>query len=741
MAELARVYIPGIPGAVNPDTLEASEAAVAAAALAETKAGEAAADAANVAADAATVDANATQVAVDAAQTDADATAVELSRQEVAANTVLAEQAAQDATGAVTAGIDDLTAQMILDNNPALGAAMIGFGETLSDYNVGTVGEALWKQVQRGYPVRTLDELQAALANPLIYCIDIIDQIVSAVPITLNITDKVVRSVVGYLKPVFKASAGGFTLIRLKAIRSIFPGPWVIEGFEQDIPTGDGLELLDASENFVFEYFSASYFDRGCFANPMTTKVYAGHFDFVDFDYLTSAGFDFRGGTTAAFISYMTVFRIRAISTDYALQPIWFKMGDNVGSGGSPGLTNYWGEFYRGRSVLRCYSDTAPLLGTNLDAPRKITLYNSSGRALTGDAYDLQDGDEIFLYRPTADNADRGVYVGPDFCGQYVLEDAVLKDAWREGLRHDSAIAGRCVVRNPRVSGNSVLFGPIYNVVPKVGNVGNGTVIDVTGDDGHVPLVGAWKVNMLTPTTFNVIRPGGINRGTGTVGVRFRSTDIALMVTAGVTAYVAGDDFTINVTSNPNLNSGLYDGIWIHPSDRNVTIDGGLSGRDQTWRIPEGWIGLALDSGSTYFNATDGLGFTLNGFHIVPRTVVTDATSEFLIGADAEATIYNLWRFLITSENPNLFCMNYAIAPADATARKIIISSGQWFPNYNGWAIAKDADAALVISGSTLTDGNGTRSQRYGLYCGRNTMILGVIRLSANLTGGRNLDI
>jgi hypothetical protein len=96
-----------------------------------------------------------------------------------------------------------------------------------------------------------------------------------------------------------------------------------------------------------------------------------------------------------------------------------------------------------------------------------------------------------------------------------------------------------------------------------VGNTGNGTVSapsDLVGVQ-----VGAYVVEFIAPTKFNVYDPLGNLVGEGPIGTAF-ANQIGFAVTAGAIAFAADDGFTITVAVNANaglivpLNPAAIDG-------------------------------------------------------------------------------------------------------------------------------------------------------------------------------------
>lgn len=85
-------------------------------------------------------------------------------------------------------------------------------------------------------------------------------------------------------------------------------------------------------------------------------------------------------------------------------------------------------------------------------------------------------------------------------------------------------------------------------VTPKAGMTGNGTCVkDATTPIQTGAQVGVYHVTMTSATAFNVTNPGGELVGTGVAGTTF-SDEIKFMLTAGGTAFVAGDEFNFPVT-------------------------------------------------------------------------------------------------------------------------------------------------------------------------------------------------
>ena len=87
--------------------------------------------------------------------------------------------------------------------------------------------------------------------------------------------------------------------------------------------------------------------------------------------------------------------------------------------------------------------------------------------------------------------------------------------------------------------------------VAAAANTGNGTISGLSTASTNV---GAYTVTATSATEFAVVSPEGVALGTATVGTAFTSAELALTLTAGATAFVEGDLFTVTVYDA----TGLY---------------------------------------------------------------------------------------------------------------------------------------------------------------------------------------
>lgn len=92
---------------------------------------------------------------------------------------------------------------------------------------------------------------------------------------------------------------------------------------------------------------------------------------------------------------------------------------------------------------------------------------------------------------------------------------------------------------------------PVY--AANAGNTGNFTCSAVVESAGAV--LGAYKIEFLDATVFNVFAPNGELVGQGETGAAFSGGGLGFTITAGGIAAVAGDGATITVAANAKAGS------------------------------------------------------------------------------------------------------------------------------------------------------------------------------------------
>lgn len=110
-------------------------------------------------------------------------------------------------------------------------------------------------------------------------------------------------------------------------------------------------------------------------------------------------------------------------------------------------------------------------------------------------------------------------------------------------------------------------------------NTGNGTFGAITV--GGLAQLGAYSVEFDDATHFVVSDPGGLEVGHGTTGVAFSAGGLGFTITAGGTAFVPGDSFTVTVTQgaavfkygafDPTATTGFQNAVAIVYGDCNAS--------------------------------------------------------------------------------------------------------------------------------------------------------------------------
>ncbi|CAE6811829.1 hypothetical protein R69746_05657 [Paraburkholderia aspalathi] len=96
------------------------------------------------------------------------------------------------------------------------------------------------------------------------------------------------------------------------------------------------------------------------------------------------------------------------------------------------------------------------------------------------------------------------------------------------------------------ITTTAVVGKPTAAAVAGGSNVGNGTSSAVT-TNGYAPTLGVYAVEFDDATHFIVSAPNGQEVGHGTTGVAFSAGGLNFTITAGGTAFVPGDSFTVTV--------------------------------------------------------------------------------------------------------------------------------------------------------------------------------------------------
>lgn len=126
------------------------------------------------------------------------------------------------------------------------------------------------------------------------------------------------------------------------------------------------------------------------------------------------------------------------------------------------------------------------------------------------------------------------------------IKPFVLSEAPNSGSRDNATITqtGVELVSGQLLALSDTGNGTYAMVAGSTGNPTCGT-ITVTGP----ALPGVYRAIFETATKFEIEAPNGVTLGVGTVGTAFNAGGLSFTITAGGTAAVAGDQFTITVAA------------------------------------------------------------------------------------------------------------------------------------------------------------------------------------------------
>ncbi len=184
------------------------------------------------------------------------------------------------------------------------------------------------------------------------------------------------------------------------------------------------------------------------------------------------------------------------------------------------------------------------------------------------------------------------------------------------------------------------------------GNTGNGTCGTVTAQPGEQ--VGTYTITFTAPTAFNVIDPKGVLVGSGSTGVAF-ANQIGFTITAGGTAFAAGDSFTVAVppgaytanagntgngtcsavTAKAGCQAGTYSGEFIAATKFNLYDPSGkFVAEGSTGVAFSNQIGFTITAGGTAFAAGDGftIGVAAGSGNVTPVNAAAVDGSAAAIG-------------------------------------------------------------------------------------------------------------
>ncbi len=136
----------------------------------------------------------------------------------------------------------------------------------------------------------------------------------------------------------------------------------------------------------------------------------------------------------------------------------------------------------------------------------------------------------------TGDNAQT-----PSMVSEIYNPDQLIAGRYPIETAQDSMLEGAAVLQRGAILGQVTL--PTFTATAKTGNTGNGTVGSISLAPGGA--FGNYTLAAISATEFTVTAPNGDSLGTATVGTAFNDI-VAFTITAGTTAFVAGDSFTLS---------------------------------------------------------------------------------------------------------------------------------------------------------------------------------------------------
>jgi hypothetical protein len=132
--------------------------------------------------------------------------------------------------------------------------------------------------------------------------------------------------------------------------------------------------------------------------------------------------------------------------------------------------------------------------------------------------------------------------IRPKFVG-----DVIVYEVAQPWSREAALLKAGSAASIGSVLGKILLAGA--TAAAKSGNTGNGTIaLDPTAPILDGAKTGIYTVRFTTATAFTVENPDGDVIGTGVAGMAF-SDDVVFTVTAGTTAFIAGDGFNVTVAA------------------------------------------------------------------------------------------------------------------------------------------------------------------------------------------------
>lgn len=246
-------------------------------------------------------------------------------------------------------------------------------------------------------------------------------------------------------------------------------------------------------------------------------------------------------------------------------------------------------------------------------------------------------------------------------------------------------------------------------------NTGNGTFGTITPQAAPATLVGIYGLAMTDATHFTVTAPDGAT-STGTTGVAFSALGIGFTLTAGGTAFVAGDGFafttvgTVGVptltsaanagnTGNGTVGSTSVAGYAAQPGAYTVEFDDAthyVVTAPNGQQVGHGVTGTAFKSG--------GLGFTITagGTAFVPG-------DSFAVTVGAGSGLLRQWDPANVDGSETVAGILYATKDATNANKPCAVVNGACEVNQSELLFPTGASAAVIAAGATQLRALGIR--------------------------------
>jgi hypothetical protein len=226
-------------------------------------------------------------------------------------------------------------------------------------------------------------------------------------------------------------------------------------------------------------------------------------------------------------------------------------------------------------------------------------------------------------------------------------------------------------------SGDKFIFNVAYAALPDSANTGNGLISGLVPDTLAVPET--LTVTMTSPTAFSVSGTVSGSAGTGVVGSAFDNNRVNFLLSSGSVPFVAGDDFTITVStvtiSNPlgandaarrlAIVTALQASINSNTEVRSDLYEFNLTACPGYWETTDELAALSVDVKSEAMVVADA-----------PSNMTPEQVAQWALTSDRvvneNVAYYYSWGLASNIDGTNVLC-----APSGIALRTIAFSDSQ----------------------------------------------------------------